>query len=317
MDALASWDHGVIGAVHPIQSPTNANMSTSGQELLEVPSKGAGSKSIDPTKGSNAAKLQTAVGSVSDESHDDVFSASISAKASVIASAVSSMMALIAAATIAPVTRKSNFRSTFLPGIPSSEARLTSAAALDPRASSLFQGYAPWPKEGPRFEEEDGGMEVDESTTGAPAPAASASASGSVRSEHAAFGSTRTSQRRHISSVLLDSSSQGASAEDQRGAAGEGGATGKVVRGAQMEMGSSSSNQPHPGWKYVSVIFFSIHSTVLYGENILIPTSFFRSSTLAVLWFLDSCSDFHRKIEVFQTGSYDNVLSRRIGSVYI
>lgn len=260
MDASSSSDHGLIGAAHPIQSPTNANIITSGQELLEIPSKEAGSKTVDLTEGSNAAKLQTAVGSMPTESLDGIFSACVSAKASVIASAVSSMTALIAAATITPVTRKGNVRSTFLPCIPPVEARLASAAALDSSASSLFQGCAPWPEEGPRIEEEDGGMEVDESTTGAPAPT---SATGSVRSELTAVGSTRISQRRR------SCSSQGALAEEQRGVAGEGGAAGKAIRGARMKMSSSSSSQPQSGWKYVSVIFSnSFCSTYRKNSNL-------------------------------------------------
>lgn len=225
-----------------------------GRGAADVPpflgSKSAGSKSASSN---GFVGLETVPGSLPTESNDAVSVVAASAHAAVIASSVSSMAALLCAATIPPV-RLSNghfpVRSTSLRDAEPKRSTLTqshtsSVSAVD--TELLFQGQAPWPKEGPWGEAErvESGDSELTAVTPAPTPAAITDSKAVPKSP---------GQRHNISPTdeKIDPN-QGASTQARREVVEEGVGASKKVRETQMKKGSSGSGQ-RPGWKYVSSI---------------------------------------------------------------
>lgn len=257
---------------------------TGGRDAADVPPvilpKSAGSKSASSN---GFVELETIPGSVPTEPNDALSVAAASARAAVMASSVSSMAALLCATTIPSVrlgTGHFSVRSTSLRD--AEPNRSTSTQSHTPIISAedielLFQGQAPWPKEGPSGEEErfDSGDGELTAVTPVPTPAATTDSTTVPKSPCLRHNISPTDEK-------IDPN-QGASTEAQKEVVEEGAGASKKVREAQMKKGSYGPGQ-RPGWKYVSSIlphhspftgldsFFSLAITTYCSGEAHVPT---------------------------------------------
>lgn len=250
--------------------------------------------------------LETVPGSVPTEPNDALSVAAASARAAVIASSVSSMAALLCATAVPSVrlsTGHFSVRSTSLRD--AEPMRSISTQSHTPIVSTedvelLFQGHAPWPKEGPSGEEERVDSGDGELTAVTPAPTPTPTPAATTDSTAV---SKSPCQRHNISPTdeKIDPN-QGASTQARKEVVEEGAGASKRVREAQMKKGNYGPCQ-RPGWKYVSPIL--PHYFPSTGLD-----SFF---SLALTTY---CSGEAQGLTVVMLSSFESSLSGREHAIY-